>query len=225
MKKFLAGLIIGLVLATSTLAFAAPKTIKLIVNGKEIKFDVPPQIINGRTMVPARPLAEALGAKVDWDDKNWTVVVTSNNQVSQPQTYKKGETVQLDDNLQVIIHDVFYSEYPSSEIEGRHWIMSNEDFKMAVFDIEYININPSSSVNITQLPHAKDSVIGKTEPRVYNIVYTYSPIYAQQNGIGLNNEEFILPPNSKKRFKIDLGVRRNLIPLTDILVAKKEIKL
>ena len=77
MKKFFAGLLTGLILTTTTFAFAADP-IKLIVNGQEIAFpDAPPQIINGRTMVPARPLAEALGAKVDWDNETRTVVVSS----------------------------------------------------------------------------------------------------------------------------------------------------
>lgn len=31
-----------------------------------MKFDVPPQIINGRTMIPLRAVTEALGAEVTW---------------------------------------------------------------------------------------------------------------------------------------------------------------
>ncbi len=76
MKKFFIGLIIGLILATTTFAFAESPIIKLIVNGKEIQCDVPPQIVDGRTMVPARFLAEALGAKVEWDAANNAVIVT-----------------------------------------------------------------------------------------------------------------------------------------------------
>jgi len=80
MKKYFSGVvtgcIIGLILATTTFAFGADP-IKLMVNGRLISFpDAPPQIVNGRTMVPARPLAEALGANVAWDDANRTVVVT-----------------------------------------------------------------------------------------------------------------------------------------------------
>jgi len=80
MKKYISGVvtgcIIGLILATTTFAFGADP-IKLMVNGKDISFpEAPPTIINGRTMVPARPLAEALGAKVEWDAANKTVVVT-----------------------------------------------------------------------------------------------------------------------------------------------------
>jgi hypothetical protein len=77
MKKFLSGLILGLVLATTLSAAAGSDAIKLIVNGKEIYTDVPPQVINGRTMIPARPLAEALGATAEWDEVNNAVVVTA----------------------------------------------------------------------------------------------------------------------------------------------------
>jgi len=76
LKKFIAGLVAGLILATSSFVFAA-SPIKLIVNGQEIHPDVPPQIIDGRTLVPARALAEALGAQVTWDGVNNAVVVTN----------------------------------------------------------------------------------------------------------------------------------------------------
>gem|GEM_PF-2483839 len=63
-----------LVVALATVGFAA-SPIKLIVNGQEIKPDVSPQIINGRTMVPVRSVAEALGADVQWDAKNRQVLI------------------------------------------------------------------------------------------------------------------------------------------------------
>jgi len=62
----------------SACAFAyASQPIKLIVNGKEIQCDVPPQNIDGRVIVPARYVAEPLGAIVKWDAANNAVVVTS----------------------------------------------------------------------------------------------------------------------------------------------------
>lgn len=38
--------------------------------------DVPSQIINGRTLVPARAVAEAFGAAVEWDGYTQTVIIT-----------------------------------------------------------------------------------------------------------------------------------------------------
>lgn len=72
----LIGVVIGALIFGSTSIFAS-ESIKLIVNGKAINSDVPPQVINGRTMVPARFLAEALGATVIWDDSQNAVIVTS----------------------------------------------------------------------------------------------------------------------------------------------------
>jgi len=71
-----AGLLIGLLLATATFALA-DQPIKLIINGNEIVCDVAPQMINNRTMVPARFVAEALGATVEWDENQNAVVITS----------------------------------------------------------------------------------------------------------------------------------------------------
>lgn len=40
--------------------------VKVMINNQLEIFDVEPQIINGRTLVPARFITEALGAKVEW---------------------------------------------------------------------------------------------------------------------------------------------------------------
>ncbi len=47
------------------------------VNGADITLDVPAQIVDGRTMVPARAVSEALGCSVGWN--NEARVVTVNN--------------------------------------------------------------------------------------------------------------------------------------------------
>jgi len=76
-KKWL--IVIGVILAVTifaTVAFA-DNPIKLFVNGQEIKSDVPPQIINGRTMVPVRWVAEALGAEVEWNEESRNVLINT----------------------------------------------------------------------------------------------------------------------------------------------------
>lgn len=47
------------------------------VNGVKKKLDVAPQLIQDRTMVPARAISETLGAEVEWDAKTQTVVITT----------------------------------------------------------------------------------------------------------------------------------------------------
>jgi len=48
----------------------------LVKNGEDVTLDVPAQIINDRTMVPARAIAEAYGVGVEWDAATRTVVLT-----------------------------------------------------------------------------------------------------------------------------------------------------
>lgn len=84
MKKFGQGFIVGILitlLLTASIALAVDNPIKLIINGQEIKPDIAPRLINGRVMVPARFVAEPLGATVEWDAKNNAVIVKSKDYV------------------------------------------------------------------------------------------------------------------------------------------------
>ena len=45
-------------------------------NGKIISFDVPSFVLNGRTLVPVRAVAESFDCKVDWDGETNTVIIT-----------------------------------------------------------------------------------------------------------------------------------------------------
>ncbi len=58
-----------------------PNSINISIDGNYIKFDVQPQIINGRTLVPMRKIFEELGATVDWDDSTQTAIGTKENTV------------------------------------------------------------------------------------------------------------------------------------------------
>ncbi len=51
------------------------------VNGTLKELDVPPQIINGRTMLPLRFVTEELGCTVEWDGNTKTITITYNLEV------------------------------------------------------------------------------------------------------------------------------------------------
>ena len=74
-----------LVLATIFSVFAVPvvaeENIKVVLNGAELSFDVPPQLINSRTMVPMRKIFEALGATVDWAGDTQTITAKKDDTV------------------------------------------------------------------------------------------------------------------------------------------------
>lgn len=80
MKKFIS-LVSAVTLAISsiTCASAADEGIKVYLEGSKINFDVQPQTINNRTMVPIRAIFEAMGANVTWDDATQTAVSTKDD--------------------------------------------------------------------------------------------------------------------------------------------------
>ena len=75
MKKICA-LILVFVLISSFQSVYARDDVTVTINGYAVVFDVPPQIINGRTMVPMRRIFESLGANVNWVEEKSLVVAT-----------------------------------------------------------------------------------------------------------------------------------------------------
>lgn len=57
----------------------AEENIFVILNGKQIKFDVPPQTVNDRTMVPMRKIFEELGAKVEWIEDTQMILASKDS--------------------------------------------------------------------------------------------------------------------------------------------------
>ena len=49
----------------------------MTINNEEITLDVSPQLVGGRTLVPARAVAESFGAAVDWNAATRTVIITT----------------------------------------------------------------------------------------------------------------------------------------------------
>ena len=69
MKKIFIGVMLLMILLFTALTSYAAFGIKLYVDGVELNCDVPPRIINNRTMVPARVVFESLDAEVEWNEK------------------------------------------------------------------------------------------------------------------------------------------------------------
>lgn len=77
-KVLVPALLIAALFAVAAAAFAQGH-ITIVVNGRPIATDVPPQNVNGRVMVPIRFVAEALGANVGWDGNTQTVTITTSS--------------------------------------------------------------------------------------------------------------------------------------------------
>ena len=81
--------------------------IAVYVDGEIIDFDVRPQLINDRTMVPMRAIFEALGATVTWDGnaqtaKGWLNGINVSISIGQSVLYRNGAAVYLDSPATII---------------------------------------------------------------------------------------------------------------------------
>lgn len=56
-----------------------------VVNNENKTLDVPAQIVDGRTMVPARFVAESMGCNVGWDSDTQTVTISTENSATEQQ--------------------------------------------------------------------------------------------------------------------------------------------
>lgn len=80
-RKFMIGTLAAGGAVAAGLTRVAPaissSAVTVKVNGKVVEGDVAAQLIDGRTMVPARFISENLGCKVDWNSATRTVDISS----------------------------------------------------------------------------------------------------------------------------------------------------
>lgn len=96
--------ILSIILAFGILplsAAAAKETISVVLDGKKLSFDIEPQVINGRTMIPYRTLAEEIGASVSFVKKESKISVikgktTIELTLNSSQAKLNGKTMALD---------------------------------------------------------------------------------------------------------------------------------
>ena len=91
----------GFVIGKVQLSSGEENEVGIILNGERLVSDVPPQIIDGRTLVPLRAIFEAMDATLNWDDAtktatatrgDLTISLTSNSKTA----YVNGEAKELD---------------------------------------------------------------------------------------------------------------------------------
>ena len=78
------------------------------LNGTPLAFDVPPQIIRDRTLVPMRQIFEEMGAAVDWAGDTQTITAVRDSivitmQIGNPVMLANGEEIMLDVPPQIVM--------------------------------------------------------------------------------------------------------------------------
>ncbi len=81
---------------------AASNEVAVRLDGTNLQFDVPPQVINNRVMIPMRVIFEALHATVKWDDATLSITALSKNgdvvklSIGNEYIYKNDRKVTID---------------------------------------------------------------------------------------------------------------------------------
>lgn len=91
----------------AALSVSAAGATSLVVDGTNVQTDVPPVIVDGRTLVPVRALFESLGATVGWEESTQTATATKGStvismQIGNTTAYVNGVAKTLDVPAQTI---------------------------------------------------------------------------------------------------------------------------
>lgn len=97
-------------------AYADESEITININGTKLVFDVPPQIIEDRVMVPMRGIFEALGASVNWYEESSLIISTKGADIISMQVGSENIVVH---NIITNESSVYTMDVPPLIIDGR----------------------------------------------------------------------------------------------------------
>lgn len=189
-KRFV-GCLLALCLACGmfSVVLAENGEISVFLDGEKLNFDVPPQMINDRTMVPMRKIFEAMGAVVVWDDSTETVTATKNAKkvnltVGSNTVYKNGSPI--------------HTDVPAQLIDGRTLVPIRVVSEALECNVDWVE--QTNTVNITS--NIKSLGYGNTSGNFANggrVAYSNGTVYycdSVKNGLykmnaNTSSQEFI----------------------------------
>jgi competence protein ComEC len=123
------------------------------INGDTVILDVPATIINGRTLVPARFIAESIGCNVDWDDNTRTAVINTFNQTSDNEATDRQKIIE---NLKIHFIDVGQGDSILIQQGDRSMLIDAGDNQYEQRVVNYLKQNNVSKLDyvIGTHPHA-----------------------------------------------------------------------
>ncbi len=132
----------------------------------------PPVIVNGRTMVSLRFLAEALGANVNWDEKSRSVYISAGDDIitNQMDTSKDGQVKPDEDNCYKL-YDVIIGPDGGPRAEEAKTYVLKERLLMTIQEVQY------TPVRFDETGPANTMVVGNDESGRVKAVWLVSNTY------------------------------------------------
>ena len=171
-RTYFYGLVISLSLSLSLVlppSIAKADTVftidskQYIHNGDPISMDITPKIVNDRTMVPVRYLAESCGASVAWDEKSKLVTLNKDQTIIQLTIGSKKELV----NKKVVEMDVAPVIINNRTMLPARWVAENFGWQLSWNDTgRTVTIFPKqistidNFINVRQSPDEQGKILG-----------------------------------------------------------------
>lgn len=146
-------LIATTLLLSATMAVNAFAGISLNIDNVPLTTDVPPVIVDGRTLVPVRAIFEKLGAVVNWEPTTQTVTATSG---------EKTITLKLNDTSAYVNNELKTLDVPAQIVEGRTMVPAR--FVAESLDCQVLWEPTTQTVNVNTVPQPVENTPVETVP-------------------------------------------------------------
>ena len=124
----------------------SPNTNEMLVNGKSILLDVPPQIVNSSTLVPVRAISEALKCKVVWDDELQIVAISTSSNSNSIYNVDDAKKIYDSNIFKIYPLDFDHLEYINNLTEKGYYILGYNSYGDTILKNknQYISVALSS---------------------------------------------------------------------------------
>lgn len=153
----------------AALSVSAAGATSLVVDGTNVQTDVPPVIVDGRTLVPVRALFESLSATVGWEESTQTATATKGStvismQIGNTTAYVNGVAKTLDVPAQTIEGRTmaparFVAESLNATV---NWDSASDTVKISTSDATSTQTTPSNTQTSTSTTPPTQSSTNKT---------------------------------------------------------------
>ncbi len=228
--KFLVKYLIPMLMLTLLFAAVVPLTasaassdISVFIDGTEVKFDVPPAMVNNRTMVPMRAIFETLGAEVEWIPEESGIRATTDTldvymQLDNPQITINGVVTELDvapylTNNRTLVPLRAVAEAFSASVT---WVQDTSSVVIFSHDERYEKELDQTATEVFDPRHLRTSQDGVeyvdlrlTGPSRLRVTFYTSNPETKEFAVRINNGDLIaitaVKPNTKNYAYIDLS--------------------
>ena len=152
-----------------------PGKINVIMNGKRKVFDVEPQIINSRTMVPLRAIFEEFGANVGWDEKTATATAVSN--LNTIKIVKDSDTAYINDKTVTL-------DSPATIVDGRFLVPLRFISEAYGAEVSWVGYSQTAVIN-----YVKSHITGWDDT-------VYTSKHNIKNALTVQRSKFTMEKNS-----------------------------